>query len=295
MNRLVCRVPLDFDAPINETWEPLVMPERLLLDDCAVCGGTGYSPDARHLYDLWYGIVPFDPSEAGSTPWEPTDAIIQSLAQNNVERAPDFYGGPGVLSVNREAQRLCDHFNRRWSHHLSQDDVEALVAEDRLWQFTHKKGEDGRLTKFYATPSASAVNFWSLSGMGHDSINASVAVEARISREGKTRLCAACHGEAQVEAYPGQAAEAKAWTPAEIPTGPGWQMWQDVSEGGPVSPIFKTANELAAWMRTEEPWESLTQAEALHWVTEVAWSPSMVQPVGSDPIDGVTADAKGLR
>ncbi len=32
------------------------------------------------------------------------------------------------------------------------------------------------------------------------------------------------------------------------PEGSGWQMWETVSEGSPVSPVFETAEELARWL-----------------------------------------------
>jgi len=31
------------------------------------------------------------------------------------------------------------------------------------------------------------------------------------------------------------------------PKGDGWQLWETTSEGSPVSPVFKTAEELAEW------------------------------------------------
>ncbi len=34
----------------------------------------------------------------------------------------------------------------------------------------------------------------------------------------------------------------------EPPAGDGWQMWEDCSEGSPISPVFKTPEELAHWL-----------------------------------------------
>jgi hypothetical protein len=59
----------------------------------------------------------------------------------------------------------------------------------------------------------------------------------------------------------------KTWAPRlddpehPIPDGPGWQMWQFVSEGGPVSPVFETRDELAAWLADN------------HTVAQYAYSP----------------------
>ena len=32
------------------------------------------------------------------------------------------------------------------------------------------------------------------------------------------------------------------------PIGEGWQMWEDCTEGSPISPVFKTPEELAQWL-----------------------------------------------
>jgi len=34
----------------------------------------------------------------------------------------------------------------------------------------------------------------------------------------------------------------------EPPKGEGWQMWENVSEGSPISPVVKTKEELARWL-----------------------------------------------
>ena len=60
--------------------------------------------------------------------------------------------------------------------------------------------------------------------------------------------CPTCKGHASIEKYPGQLAEAEAWEWTEPPTGDGWQMWETTSEGSPMSPVFATPEELAAWL-----------------------------------------------
>jgi hypothetical protein len=47
-----------------------------------------------------------------------------------------------------------------------------------------------------------------------------------------------------VEAYEGQRAEAEAWQSTDPPAGEGWQLWETVSEGSPVTPVFPTADGL---------------------------------------------------
>ena len=64
MGRELKRVPLDFVWPLNEPWRGYVNPLHCATK-CAACDGTGSSPEARHLRDLWYGYTPFRPEDRG--------------------------------------------------------------------------------------------------------------------------------------------------------------------------------------------------------------------------------------
>lgn len=264
-HREVRRVPLDFDWPQGDTWEGFLMPDRFSETPCPACtydrapsvmdvlfpapqGGTGYSPHGQHLHNLWYGYAPFDPATTGSVPLRADTPAVRRFAERNVGGSPGYYG-TGERAVRQEAQRLADLWNGQWSHHLSQDDVDALVAAGRLRDFTHTWSREGGWQAIDppVRPSAARVNEWSLSGMGHDSINAGIAVSARCKRDGFGDTCPACGGHGSTEAYEGQRAEAEAWEPAGPPTGDGWQLWETVTEGSPASPVFVSAEELAAW------------------------------------------------
>ena len=61
-------------------------------------------------------------------------------------------------------------------------------------------------------------------------------------------ICPACRGEGSIEAYPGQLADMDAWERSEPPAGDGWQMWESVSEGSPISPVLASPEELARWL-----------------------------------------------
>lgn len=253
MSAEVRRVPLDFDWPLNEVWRGYVLPAYLRAQDCPTCGGGGYAPHARHLHDLWYGYVPFDPTETGSSPLRHDTPAVRAFAERNVSSSPDFYG-KGEEAIVREATRLARLWNGQWCHHLSQDDVDAPVAAGRLMDLTHtwERGVGWTPKDPPAAPTAAEVNEWSLTGLSHDSINAAVAIEARCQREGGALHCPACEGRGTLEAYQGQRAEAEAWEPTPPPQGDGWQLWETVSEGSPVSPVFATDEELARWISGPE-------------------------------------------
>lgn len=254
MSREIRRVPLDFAHPLKEVWPGYLLPEALREAPCEPCGQTGYSPFAKRLYDRWYGRVPFDPAETGSEPFTPETPGVRRFAERNVARDPLFYAtfnpGPGGV-VDREARRLCGLWNGMWSHHLAQEDVDALIDAGRLTSFTHHWA-DGEWKPIEPKPVVTArqVNLWSLTGIGHGSINAWIVVDAACTRAGEEKRCSHCGGHGSREKYEGQRAEAEAWKPTEPPTGEGYQLWETISEGSPVSPVFATPAELATWIKT---------------------------------------------
>jgi hypothetical protein len=307
MGREVKRVALDFDWPLNEVWEGFLSPDRFSEIPCEACcyekaptimdrlfpvaerSGTGYSPHGQHLHDLWYGYAPFDPASTGSVPLRADTPAVRQFAERNVANAPDFYG-TGEQAIMREAGRLARLWNGQWCHHLSQDDVVALVAAGRLMDFTHTwTREDGwQKIEPPVRPTAAQVNEWSLSGFGHDSINAMIAVRARCEREGFDHTCPACHGHGSLEAYEGQRAEAEAWERSEPPMGEGWQLWETVTEGSPVSPVFVSSEDLAAWMSDPERGEDWMPAETAANFISHGWAPTFI----STPETGLVSGAE---
>src|SRR5689334_12540536 len=98
MGRKLMRVPMDFDWPLKKVWEGYLNPIQPLT--CEKCEGRGDSEQVRYLYDKWYG-----------------------------------FGWPA------EWVWCDDSHTRRWNkaawhNNLDEDDVQALIAEDRLWDFT---------------------------------------------------------------------------------------------------------------------------------------------------------------
>ena len=289
MGRELRRVPLDFDWPLNKPYEGFINP-LYCASGCSACGGTGYSDHARHLTNLWYGYVPFQPADFGSVPFLPTDEPIRRRALYNVKSAPHLYG-TSEGAIVREATRLCRLFNGQWSHHLNERDVAALVAADRLWDLTRDHGPKGWGERHGRVPTPREVNLWSISGFGHDSINKSVVVRARCEREGQPELCAQCAGAG--EFWPSEEAKAAydAWEPTDPPTGPGYQIWETVSEGSPISPVFETPAALAAHMATTK-WGADKGRSAETWLAFIegpGWAPSMVASRAAGIQSGVDA------
>lgn len=290
MGRELRRVPLDFDWPVNERWEGFCNPHHVA-DKCEHCEGSGYSPEAVHLKDQWYGYVPFKPEDRGSVTLASDHPGVRAFAQRNVSHSPDFYG-TGEAAITREARRLCRLWNAQWSHHLNADDVGALVASGRLMDFTHTwSRETGWKPKEPAyLPTPQEVNDWSLQGFGHDSCNAYICIKAECERRGEPHTCATCDGEGEI--WPSEEARKiyEDWQPSPPPTGDAYQIWETVSEGSPISPPFSTPEDLALHMTTTR-WGADDGTPYETWLAFIrgpGWAPSMVVADGR-VMDGVTA------
>lgn len=296
MGREVKRVPLDFDAPLKEVWSGYRMPAALQLPDCGACGGRGYSPRALELHDMWYGYVPFLPQDNGSTPLTASSPAVLAFAERNVRNAPEYYRG-GVMAIQQEAQRLADHWNSRWSHHLNADDVAALIEAGRLYELTHtwEKGDGWQPKAPPVVPTPEQVNEAAIrSFMLHDAISASVAVRARCEREGVAERCSACEGEGSTATAEQRAAH-EAWEPTEPPAGDGWQLWETVSEGSPISPVFASDVELAEWMTTNRCTVNgpMRDFESALRFVRAGWAPSFAGSPATGVVDGPTWVGEG--
>lgn len=131
-----------------------------------------------------------------------------------------------------------------WCDKIGQAEVDNLIAKGRLavWR-------DGKWNNEPRT--AAEVNALQRSPQrgldGHDGINRWILIEFRCERLGIELKCPTCSGDGVVATEEQRAAH-EAWEPTEHPTGPGYQLWQTVSEGGPVSPVFPTPAGLADWI-----------------------------------------------
>jgi hypothetical protein len=88
-----------------------------------------------------------------------------------------------------------------------------------------------------------------------------------------------CDGHGCIESYPGQRAEQEKWYEEEHepPAGEGWQVWETVSEGSPISPVFADREGLIQWLMSPAyTWGTsrpLTREQAENF-TEAAWAPT---------------------
>ena len=83
---------------------------------------------------------------------------------------------------------------------------------------------------------------------GHDAINRMILVKARAKRLGVYGKCPHCKGRGEHKfTRKKKIRRLRNWKEFEPPRGKGWQLWETCSEGSPISPVFRTAEELADW------------------------------------------------
>lgn len=283
MGREIKRVALDFVWPHNKVWEGFVNFHSDKSCKCLDCDGSGSSPESRRLADMWYGKAPFKPEDNGCEPLTPETPEVKERAQRNLDSNPQYYG-TGPAALRREGQRLCDLWNAQWGHHLRQCDVDALVEAGRLMDFTHQwSAEAGWVKREPAVcPTAQEVNRWSLLGMGHDGINQWSCVSAECERLGVSGMCDKCVGDGCLWPSEQDRLDFEGWTRTEPPEGEGYQLWETVSEGSPVSPVFDTPEDLARWLvRNPHGIDKGTSYETwLAFIRGPGWAPSMALESG---------------
>lgn len=124
--------------------------------------------------------------------------------------------------------------------------------------------------------------------MGHDACDKWPAKKKIIAAAGLSEewgTCQECHGDGMIWDSTEDKQAAEDWTRSEPPTGDGYQIWETVSEGSPISPVFATPEELAQHMAGTR-WGADKGSSVETWLKFIngpGWAPSMVM------------DANGIR
>jgi len=130
--------------------------------------------------------------------------------------------------------------------------------------------------------------------LGHDAIDGWAATKAVVRAAGLPEdwlTCKVCAGQG---IHPDDLAASEAWERTEPPAGEGWQIWETVSEGSPITPVFATAGELAEWCVTNKPRGTSMSYEAWRRFIDEGWAPSMVMTAGV-VVEGAVAVGEDRR
>ena len=292
MGRELMRVPLDFSWPMKRPWSGYLNKAAGRTRECS-CEGRGLAPVALHLFNLWYGYLPFKPEDRGGTSYTPSSPAVQAVAQRNVSRSPEFFGSDAA-AIEREATRLCALYNAKWSCHLNEMDVKALLDNRRLMDLTHSWTPDAGWQPLVpaVVPTPQEVNDWNVTTVGHDSCNAFACIKAECRLLGAVYECPHCKGEGRIWNSPEDQAEAEAWERTPPPTGEGYQMWETVTAGSPTSPVFSTPRDLAAWLvanRHGTVDENTSVEQWMEFIEGPGWAPSAMGTA-----HGVTSGVEAL-
>jgi hypothetical protein len=134
----------------------------------------------------------------------------------------------------------------------------------------------------------------SSSSFGHDTCDKWTATQKIIAAACLPEdwgTCHACQGNGTIWDSPEDEQAADDWKPSGPPTGDGWQIWETVSEGSPISPVFATPVELAQHMAGRK-WgadQGNSYESWLRFINGPGWALSMVMDatdihVGADAI-----------
>ncbi len=271
MGRQLYRVPLDFKWDMDKVWKGFICP--IDYDDyaleCHACEGTGWNKETRELADTFYD------SEGHGVRW--------CYKYDDEGRACEIIETyPGAC--------------RRWLDKLTQDEVDALVDDMRFTGRTHDwiEGKGWVLKTPRVTVTAEEVNKANAvgaRGMGHDALNRNTLIRTRGKRLGVYGHCTCCNGEGRIIFNPDLKKKSDEWEPEDPPEGEGWQVWETVSEGSPVTPVFATAEALIDHLVNVGVWGrrySREAAEAFVY-SESGWVPSAVGISGVGWVDGIAA------
>jgi hypothetical protein len=123
--------------------------------------------------------------------------------------------------------------NKALQYHLEQADIDILWEENRLREYKEK-------------PSVKEINeVYAHRLFGHDAINRWLVIKHRLEQQNLPYKCAHCNGSGAHD--PAQLKQAESWEPIEPPQGEGYQLWEDCTEGSPISPVFSTLDDLCAY------------------------------------------------
>jgi len=282
MGREIRRVPADFDWPLNKVWEGFLMPDELHSEKCEDCDGEGVNEATREIGRLWYDQEGF--GYCGQIEDHIPDAQVIRVLEANGLRWTYRYGKDPEGKPAERAPWYIIGDCRRWCHDLTQDEVDKLAEEGRLYDFTHTwtRGEGWKEREDGYKPTAAEVNKWSQTGHGHDAINRWICVRQRAERLGVYGKCEHCKGEGCLWRDEEHKRLHEEWSGTGPPEGPAYQVWETVSEGSPVSPAFISPSDLAQWMveNDDSITKDMTYEQWMKFITDVQWAPSMVGGYG---------------
>lgn len=262
MGRELRRVPLDFDWPLNKVWAGFLNPHFKKCPAAAKneCHG-GYTNGGQWL-DAICRFLALLGEQAVSEPHAAQlrargqifpHPYLDGFAQAPRTRVPDdAMAKIQELPESRDRQqKLYEYMQRHPSQLLPfTEEIATLIA--------------GLAGGERPTSFAGCMYSWT--------IRKTILKAAGIDPDGNFGTCPVCGGQgidpASLKAY-------EEWVEEPPPSGDGWQLWETVSEGSPISKVYATRESFAAYLVGEGYSEKAAEA-----FCESGWAPSAIMVDG---------------
>lgn len=208
------RVPLDFDWPLDEIWKGYVNPHYV---PCDTCDGDGDTVAAHWLSSVSYILAmlgEWAADERGAHPWLNEFPLAPHRIRKDLRALyPRMRGGPMPPPDAYETQRP------------GQDMVDLLTGLVRDAKYPRRDSLFTRERHYVYK-----------------------AILKAAGMPTKWGVCPDCKGSGvEADHYK----DYKRWRSKKPPRGRGWQVWENVSEGAPITPVFATADDLVDYLCTK--------------------------------------------
>lgn len=254
MGREVKRVALDFSWPMNKVWKGFVNP---YYKKCPEAGRTcfnGENAAARYLSHLTSMLTVI------------ADDAMKGTVHPYVRSLP-YYSEHPDWSIQPEEIR------------------KRMVDLVRVLTGSEPCGSIG----FGGSGHAIFFKLLEMAGIKNPPYEDSEQYEKAPKPAYEWTYCLVCKGSG---IDPAVQEQYEAWEPVEPPAGNGWQMWETVSEGSPVSPVKESPEALARWL-AENKASSFGSMTATYeqWLSMIkeGWAPSAMLVPGKGLVSGVEA------
>lgn len=285
MGREIKRVPLDFDWPLKKVWEGFRNPYYKYQHECDQCHVTGYNRETYIIYKM-YGD-----HEACQVVWdrfrkEPfsEEEIHEILSVNLVDDLENpgrkrkgwtYQYGIGLdgKPAERPPHKIVGDY-RGWKCSVTQEEVDWAVQNKPFNFINYLEYYDKDQKKYVPhdpPPKITAAFVNETNEIAHITHWDYALVMARATLRGVYGLCENCNGEGRVWEAESWKYLAEKYQNIPVPEGEGYQVWETVTEGSPVSPVFKTKDELIVWLVSQG-----TSLEGAKAFAESEWVPSLI-------------------
>jgi hypothetical protein len=280
MGRELRRVPLDFDWPLNKVWKGFVNPH--------------YKPCPADQKTCFNG-------ETAAAQW------LESICRLMCVAADDAHRNLPRQNVNMNVPHpYMTEFPQAPRYEVPQhkkDEFDKLEGSARMTAY-YRYMESIPNHERVVRPSKDFLELMNGlmgkdapdgSGPFNDYFGKSYLLYFRLIKAAGLKkkewgVCPVCKGDkldpAAKEVY-------DAWKNYDPPEGPGYQLWETVSEGSPISPVFSTKEEFIAYLVSQG-----YSQKASENFSESGWAPSMVTSNGvmyQDIESAALADPSGSK